>query len=282
MPNLRTCLALSRAADLPTVWSNCLAGWWLGGGGFSVRLPLVLAGATFLYLGGAFLHDVSDERFDREFRRARPLPSGAASPAFARGVGWGCLIAGEGCLFAASQAAGVLGLALAMCALAFNATHRLITFSPVLLGACRLLLYVLAATAGADGVTGWALWCGVALAVYVAGARWLPRAENTRAAIDYWPVALLAAPICLAVLLDVGHYRLPGLELSAVFGLWVLYCLRYAFWPADRDYARAAGGLVAGIVFADWLAALDVPRALSVAFLALFGASLLLQRAVPR
>jgi hypothetical protein len=30
---LRTLLVLGRVSNLPTVWSNCLAGWWLGGGG---------------------------------------------------------------------------------------------------------------------------------------------------------------------------------------------------------------------------------------------------------
>ena len=31
--NLRTLLVLGRASNLPTVWSNCFAGWLLGGGG---------------------------------------------------------------------------------------------------------------------------------------------------------------------------------------------------------------------------------------------------------
>ncbi|MGA2863434.1 MAG: UbiA family prenyltransferase [Verrucomicrobiota bacterium] len=278
----RTFLALSRAANLPTVWSNCLAGWWLSGGGQAGQRPLLLfAGATFLYLGGAFLNDVFDERYDRQFRRARPIPRGALTPVAVLRWGLAWLVLGEVCLFCLGQATGGLGLALALCAAVYNATHRLFTFSPMLLGLCRFFLYVIAASAGAGGVSGWSIWCGLALAGYVTGARCLPRPENTRGRADYWPVLLLAAPILLALLMDVGRYRLPGLELSAVFGLWVLYCLRYAFWPVDRDFGRATSGLAAGIVFVDWLAALDVPRELSLVFLGLFGATLLFQRLAP-
>ena len=41
---LRALLALSRVSHLPTVWSNCLAGWWLGGGGNFAKLPLLFLG----------------------------------------------------------------------------------------------------------------------------------------------------------------------------------------------------------------------------------------------
>jgi 4-hydroxybenzoate polyprenyltransferase len=277
---LRAFLALSRLAGLPAVWSNCLAGWLLSGAGPSARLPLLFAGATFLYLGAAFLNDALDAKYDRQFRRARPIPSGAASPAAVLGWALAWLLLGEVCLFALGKAAGGLGLALALCAVLYNATHRLITFSPLFLGLCRFLLYVTAGTAAAKGLGGWSIWCGMALALYVVGARCLPRPENILGHLDYWPVLLLAAPVLLALLMDAGDYRLPGLELSAVLVLWVLYCLRRAFWPIERDFARAASGLMAGIVLVDWLAVVE-PRALGFVFIALFGATWLLDRFAP-
>ncbi len=281
MISLRTFLALSRAATLPTVWSNCLAGWWLSGGGNAHKLPLLLAGATLFFLGAAFLNDTLDEQYDRQFRRVRPIPSGAITSSAA--LRWSVLsfFLGEACWFALGKTTAGMGLALALCAALYNAIHRLITFSPVLLGLCRLLLYLVAASAAAQGVGGGSIWCGLALALYVVGAGCLPRPENTRGLADYWPALLLLAPIFLALLMDTGPYRLPGLELCAIFGLWVLYCLRHAYWPVDRNLARAASGLVAGIVLADWLAVVDVPRELSLVFLGLFGAALLLQRLVP-
>lgn len=281
MASLPTLLALSRPAGLPTVWSNCLAGWWLSGGGQAHKLPFLCGGATLVYLGSAWLNDAWDEGYDRQFRRGRPIPSGAIRPAAVWRWGLAGLIAGEVCLFWVGRTTGALALALGLCALTYNATHRLITFSPVLLGLCRFWLYVTAASTGADGVNGWSLWCGLALAVYVTGARCLPRPANIRGPADYWPVLLLAAPIGLATLMDVGPYRWPGLELSGVLGLWILYCLRDTFWPVQGDSGRTASCLVAGIVFVDWLAVVDVPRGLSAVFLGLFGASLLLSRLRP-
>ncbi|MGO8674363.1 MAG: UbiA family prenyltransferase [Limisphaerales bacterium] len=278
---LRTLLALIRASTLPAVWSNCLAGWWLSGAGPVTRLPLLFAGVTFLYLGGVFLNDALDARYDRQFRRVRPIPAGAVSEAAVLRWALAWLLLGEVCLFALGKATGGVGLALAFCAVVYNATHRLVTFSPVLLGLCRFLLYVTAATASAKGLEGWTIWCGIALALYVIGARCLPRPENILGHFDYWPVLLMGAPVLLALIMDAGPYRMPGLELSAVLLLWVVYCLRRAFWPVDRDFARAASGLMAGIVLVDWLAVADAPRALSLVFLGLFGATMLVERVAP-
>src|SRR5213075_1303788 len=79
MSFLRTFLILGRVSNLPTVWSNCLAGWWLGGGGNSGMLPFLFAGVTLLYLGGMFLNDAFDVEFDRQHREERPIPSGRIS-----------------------------------------------------------------------------------------------------------------------------------------------------------------------------------------------------------
>jgi hypothetical protein len=50
----------------------------------------------------------------------------------------------------------------------------------------------------------------------------------------------------------------------------------------EASIARAVSGLLAGIVFVDWLAvAPECPRELSITFLILFGATLGLQRFIP-
>src|SRR5436853_7428422 len=48
---LRALLILGRVSNLPTVWSNCLAGWWLGGDHRSDALPWLFSGASLLYTG---------------------------------------------------------------------------------------------------------------------------------------------------------------------------------------------------------------------------------------
>ncbi|HEY2083548.1 MAG TPA: prenyltransferase, partial [Verrucomicrobiae bacterium] len=72
MPRLRTFLVLGRASNLPTIWSNCLAGWWLGGHSSTNKLPFLFAGTTLLYVGGMYLNDVFDVNFDRQHRKERP------------------------------------------------------------------------------------------------------------------------------------------------------------------------------------------------------------------
>jgi 4-hydroxybenzoate polyprenyltransferase len=282
MASLRVFLALSRLGGLPTVWSNCLAGWWLGGHGEANRLPWLMLGASLLYLGGSFLKDAWDAPFDRQFRRARPIPSGAVSAGAVLGLGLAWLVLGEACLFVAGPKVGCFGLGAILCAVTFDATHRALVISPVLLGGCRLFVYLAAAVANQGALEGWPIWCGLALALYVCGIRCLPRPAEVRGRSDYWPVLLLLAPILLALLMNVKQFRWPGLQLSAVVALWILYCLRYAYWPIDRDFGRAVSGLVAGIAFVDWLAVLDVPRGLCVVFLGFFAASLLLGRLRPQ
>ena len=73
---LRTLLVLGRVSNLPTVWSNCLAAWLLGGGGATKDFLFIQLGASLLYLGGMFLNDAFDAEFDRQHRPERPIPSG--------------------------------------------------------------------------------------------------------------------------------------------------------------------------------------------------------------
>ncbi len=75
-PHWQTLLVLGRVSNLPTVWSNCLAGWLLGGGGHGLDFLILLLGASLLYVGGMFLNDAFDQEFDRVSRRERPIPSG--------------------------------------------------------------------------------------------------------------------------------------------------------------------------------------------------------------
>jgi 4-hydroxybenzoate polyprenyltransferase len=280
MSRLRTLLTLGRVSNLPTVWSNCLAGWWLGGRGNPSRLPLLLAGVSLLYLGGMFLNDAFDAEFDRQHRKERPIPSGAISLAavWRRGFAW--LLLGETGLCCAGIKTGVLGLVLITCILVYDATHKLLTISPILMGVCRFLVYLVAAATGSDGVTGWAIWCGLALAAYVTGLSFLARGESTRGPVAYWPLILLSVPIVLALLMNASDFREPALLLSTILGLWIVRCLRPAFWTKERNLRITVSGLLAGIVLLDMLAVADAPHSFSLIFLILFGAALFLQRAV--
>jgi hypothetical protein len=85
------------------------------------------------------------------------------------------------------------------------------------------------------------------------------------------------------MLMNTGGARNDALLLSLVFVLWVAYCTRTIFQPGEANIGRIVSGLLAGIVLVDWLAvAPQLPPLLSGAvFLALFGATLCLQRFAP-
>jgi 4-hydroxybenzoate polyprenyltransferase len=116
MPSLRTLLILGRTSNLPTVWSNCLAGWWLGGGGRENvhKLYALLIGSTLLYLGGMFLNDAFDANFDAQFRRERPIPSGMINAATVWRFGFGFLVAGLVLLFTIGLITALLGIVLVL------------------------------------------------------------------------------------------------------------------------------------------------------------------------
>ena len=282
---LRTLLVLGRVSNLPTVWSNCLAGWWLGGGGNLGKLLPLLFGVSALYTGGLFLNDAFDAEFDRQRRASRPIPSGAISlTAVWR---WSFSLLGVGALALAvlGKTTGVLALALLACIIIYDATHKAITASPWLLGLCRFWVYVIAGSTGVWGVNGGPIWCGAALAFYVAGLSSVARRGSFRGPLPYWPLLLLAAPVFLAMLMNTGAARKDAMLVSLVFVLWVARCARTIFQPGEANVGRIVSGLLAGIVLVDWIAVAplpQIPHLLSGAvFLPLFGATLWLQRFVP-
>jgi 4-hydroxybenzoate polyprenyltransferase len=150
------------------------------------------------------------------------------------------------------------------------------------MGACRFWIYVIAGTTGANGLNGNSVWCGIALAFYVVGLSYVARRESFRGPIPFWPLILLAAPIFLAMLMNAGDARKSVIFLSAILILWIARCIRTLFFSGEINVSRIISGLLAGIIFVDWLAvAPQCPRVLSLVFLILFGATLLFQRFVP-
>jgi 4-hydroxybenzoate polyprenyltransferase len=281
-PQFRTLLVLGRVSNLPTVWSNCLAGWWLGGGGNFWKLPFLLLGVSVLYTGGMFLNDAFDEEFDRQRRAERPIPSGKISAKLVWQFGFGQLALGIFLLLFCGKIAGCAAVLLALFILLYDFTHKFLTASPWLMGACRFWVYVIAAAAGTDGLNGFPIFCGAALAIYVAGLSFVARRESSRAQVPRWPLPLLAAPILLALALNTGSFRLRAIWLATVLILWTARGVRPIFFGGASNVGLIVANLLAGIVFVDWLAvAPDCSRWLSVVFLALFGLTKWLQKFVP-
>lgn len=286
-PNyLRTLLVLGRVSNVPTVWSNCLAGWLLAGGGAWSDFALLCFATTALYVGGMYLNDAFDARFDAQHRPERPIPSGAmrVEDVWAWGFGW--LGAGLACLFLFSQITIILALLLVVAILVYDAVHKIFAFSPVLMASCRFFLVLVAASIGENGIAGspqgaLPVWSALVMACYIVGLSYLARKESTKASVRYWPCLFLAAPLLLAFLVNPGPHQPRALVLMGVLGIWMVRCLTFAFWTPQRNIGRSVAGLLAGIPLVDWLSAWDGSWWTGLTFAALFGLALLFQRFVP-
>jgi UbiA prenyltransferase family len=281
-PYWQTLLILGRVSNLPTVWSNCLAGWLLGDGGSVAKFLMLNLGATCVYLGGMFLNDAFDVEFDFKYRKERPIPSGVITLDEVWRWGFGWLGAGTVILVLLGRTTGALTAILLLCIIIYDAIHKHVAISPLLMAACRFFLYLIAASAARHGAAGLAVWGAFALATYIVGLSYLARQESTRGTLNSWPCYLLSVPILLALLANGPEYRLSALLLAMVLGLWIVRSLRFAYLVSDVNIGRAVGSLLAGIVLVDFLAVAGGGSVWSsLGFLVLFALALLFQRFIP-
>jgi hypothetical protein len=277
---LHVLLVLGRVSNLPTVWSDCLAAWLLAGAGSAGRFFAVCLGATLLYTGGMFLNDAVDVEFDRLHRNERPIPSGRIS----RRAVW--LLAAAGLLLGwlltlpLGKSAALYGLGLVAAIVAYNWVHKRTELAVLLMAACRLLLYLVAASAASDGANLVVFGRAFALALYITGLSLLARGESTQSVTRAWPVALLFVPAVAALVANSARVTATWVVASGAV-LWVLWCLRGGLLGARRDFRRGIAGLLAGIVLVDWLAAVSKSGELHPEFSGLFVLALILQRVAP-
>lgn len=282
-PNGRTFLSLARLPGLPTVWSNCLAGWLLSGGDTHSpgRLLWCGLGASCLYLGGTFLNDFFDVDFDRQQRSNRPIPAGLVARDVVGQLGILWLIAGGAILVLGARANLTLVFMLAVAVFVYNLIHKATELSPLLLGFCRFLLYLLAGATAPEGLAGISIWSGLAIGCYVAGLSWFARRQAIRGPIRRWPLILLAVPLGLAWISNANEHRHVAVALGLLLCLWIIPWLSHALREREPNIRMTVSGLVAGIVLVDLLAVGGHSTIVTLAFAALFMTVLLAQRYLP-
>lgn len=271
--NWRDWLSLGRISNLPTVWSNVLAGTLLAGGRLSWSLAGVLLAASLLYEAGMLFNDYCDRRIDAQLRPERPIPSGRIPARTVLAVGGGMLLAGLSLLAPQGWPALLAGLALAAAIVGYDLHHKGVAWSPWLMGACRALLYATAGLAAAAPEPRLA-WAAAALLAYVAGLSYAAKQENLASFQASWPLALLAAPLSYAA----AHPSLAVLPYLALFLAWQGRCL----WLLQRrrDIRRAVEGFIAGIALLDALFIASTAPHIAPAALAAFALCHFWQRRV--
>jgi len=287
--NLAVALRLGRVSNLPTVWTNTLAGIVLAGGSAAApqTLPLLVALSLF-YTAGMYLNDAYDAEIDARERPERPIPSGQVSAESVFQIGFGMMALGLGVLLwtgygmaggtGLGPAFGGLGLGAAI--VLYNRRHKDNPASPVLMGLCRVLVYVTAGLAVADALPA-PLWSGALLLLcYLIGLTYVAKQETLGEVRNLWPLLFLAAPLVYAI--AVAPRSVLGALLCVMFVLWVGVALWFLRRRRPGDVPRAVVSLIAGIALLDavLIAAAGAP---GVAWLAVGGfvLTLGLQRLVP-
>jgi len=277
-------LRLGRVSNLPTVWTNTLAGVALAGASpwQWATLPAAL-GLSLAYLGGMYLNDAFDRGIDARERPSRPIPSGAVDANTVFALGFSLLLAAVAALLTAARGfdaapGGVVlaGLALGGAIIGYNWRHKGNPLSPLAMGACRLLAYVAAGLAATAAMPGPLLAAAGVSLCYLIGLTYVAKREMLGRIGNLWPLLFLAAPLAYGFLL--ANKATGQLVLLALAG-WIGVALWLLRRRRPGDIPRAVVSLIAGISLVDalFLAVAGWPGAV-VAALACFAATLMLQR----
>jgi len=218
---LRAYLDLCRVSNLPTVWTNVLAGVVLSGATWDVGECLVLALAlSCFYAGGMCLNDLCDVAWDRAGRPDRPLPSGRVSVPEARGLTLALFAAGfAGLGVAAHPVALAPGVALLAAIWVYDRYHKEGAWSVLVMAACRLLVFVVAGTAVAGRVGGGVWIGGFAQYAYVLLLSAVARIEGKRPGGFGFPVIpVLIAGISLLDGVMMALLAAPGWLIAGLAG----------------------------------------------------------------
>ena len=255
---LSIALKLGRVSNLPTVWSNVLTGTALAGAATAdCRLLLLVVSLSLFYVGGMFLNDAFDHDFDAKARPERPIPSGQVSATQVHAIGFGMLAVALALLAWVGYRYEPLtqwrpvaaGVALAAAIVFYNWHHKNNPLSPLIMGVCRMLVYLTAALAVSAVISQQVIVAAVVLLCYLIGLTYAAKNEHLGLLYSFWPLSFLAVPVIY------GMYVAPARPVVVLPLLLLAAWASYALWLLRRrkpgDVPRAVVSLIAGISLLD-------------------------------
>lgn len=284
---LAVALRLGRISNLPTVWTNVAAGAVLTGVPLGPSAGAVALACSLSYVGGMFLNDAFDREIDARERPERPIPSGAVGASTVFACGFGMLLGGLVALAVIGRSitgdhgpAVAAGTALAAAIVLYDVWHKSNPVAPLLMGLCRVLVYVATAATLTGTVPGPVVAGAGILLFYLLGLTSVARRERVGAVRSIWPLASLAVPFLIwSLALRAGTF---GVVVYVAAVAWLIGCVSHLGWRATVDVPRAVAGMIAGIALIDALAMAAVGATGPViGALVCFGLTLVLQRWVP-
>ena len=274
----QTALTLGRVSNLPTVWTNALAGALLAGSrDLGAEFALVVLAFSLFYTGGMFLNDAFDAPWDARERAERPIPSGQVGRGEVFAWGFGLMVVAIALLSWIGRAPALAGAALAGVITLYDWNHKTNPLSPVVMGLCRVLIYLGAALCYSTVLPA-QLWFGAAaLLCYLIGLTYIAKQETLARVENLWPLAFLAIPVLYGAWLSASNPL--AAPFWAIFSGWIALALWFLRRRQRGDIPRAVVSLIAGISLLDALliAGSGAPG-LALAALAGFGATLFFQR----
>jgi len=210
--SIKTWFTLGRTSNLPTVFANVFTGIALS---YTMITPLhpgvyflSLVAMSLAYLAGMFLNDVFDAEFDKEHRSNRPIPNGEISTGTVANAAIILLVL----CFASTVGAAILAqqsvsqalfavTALVGCIVLYDAWHKNNPISPVIMGACRALVYVSCALIVSKQLSLILLGGAAVLWLYVIGLTYTAKQEHLNHVQNAWPLIGLYLPMACGAFL---------------------------------------------------------------------------------
>ena len=254
---LKTLLELGRISNLPTVWSNVLAGIVIAGGAIGLQsTSILIASLSLFYIGGMFLNDAFDTEFDIIERPERPIPSKKITQKIVFIIGFTLLIFGIFLLYIEALTTNVfnlnlilfLGMLLSTFIIIYNKYHKNNPYSPLIMGLCRISIYFIVSAFFLSYFNIHIFEASIFLLSYLIGLTYLAKQENVGYLKNQWPLLFLIAPIIYGYTLIENYFSYVAL---GIFIINIFIALYFTYSKKDRDIKKSVTFLISGICIYD-------------------------------
>jgi 4-hydroxybenzoate polyprenyltransferase len=219
-------LTLARISNSPTVVSNVLVGAAIAGATqIDATIAALAVAMVAFYTAGMFLNDVCDYGWDLQHRPDRPLVVGVVTRSAVLTATVVLFAVGLGLLWWVNPAAFVAGLVLIGFIVLYDTWHKTNALSPLVMAACRVMVYVAAFAAFAWPPVTLLYVASLALVVYMVGLTALAKSGKVRGPV----IARLIAGISLldALFLIVAGAGIPMIAIAVLAFALTLFFQRY-------------------------------------------------------
>ena len=254
---LKTLLELGRISNLPTVWSNVLAGIVIAGGAIGLQsTSILIASLSLFYIGGMFLNDAFDTEFDIIERPERPIPSKKITQKIVFIIGFTLLFFGMFLLYIEALTTNVfnlnlilfLGMLLSTFIIIYNKYHKNNPYSPLIMGLCRISIYFIVSAFFLSYFNTHIFEASIFLLSYLIGLTYLAKQENVGYLKNQWPLLFLIAPIIYGYTLIENCFSYVAL---GIFIINIFIALYFTYSEKNRSIKKSVTLLISGICIYD-------------------------------